>query len=85
MEILSDDFVKKIKRDPELCYYLAVLFALAEMNETSLDWLEQAVNKGLINYPLISEKDIILKRIRKEKRFKELMKRVKYEWEHFDD
>jgi serine/threonine protein kinase len=85
MEIMSDDFTTKTKRDAQLCYILAVVFALAEKNETSLEWLEHAVNNGFINYPLISEKDKLLKNIRNEERFIKLMQRVKYEWEHFDD
>ena len=54
------------------------------MKNTALDSLEQAVNQGFINYPLMSEKDPILESIRGEERFIKLMKRVKYEWEHFE-
>jgi hypothetical protein len=50
----------------------------------SLEFLENAVNRGLINYPLISEIDPLLENIRGEERFKKLMERVKYEWENFE-
>ena len=45
---------------------------------------ENAVNQGIINYPLLNEQDILLENIRKEKSFKTLMERVKYEWENFE-
>ncbi|MCX6832322.1 MAG: hypothetical protein NT028_09355 [candidate division Zixibacteria bacterium] len=45
--------------------------------------MENAVNKGFINYPFM-EKDTFLNSIRGEEQFKKLMERVKYEWEHFD-
>jgi non-specific serine/threonine protein kinase len=49
-----------------------------------MGWLENAVNRGFINYPLLAEKDLFLANMRGEPRFKKLMKRVKYEWEHFE-
>jgi len=49
-----------------------------------LNWLEHAVDRGFINYPLLAEKDPFLANIRGEERFKKLMERVKHEWEHFE-
>jgi hypothetical protein len=46
--------------------------------------LENAIKMGLINYPLLAEKDPFLNNIRREPRFKKLMERVKYEWENFE-
>jgi non-specific serine/threonine protein kinase len=54
------------------------------MKYEALDWLENAVHKGFINYPFISEHDPFLKNIRSEPRFKKLMERVKREWENFE-
>ncbi len=51
--------------------------------EEALNWLEEWVNLGCVNYPLFS-KDPFLENIRGEKRFKKLMERVKYEWENFE-
>ena len=47
-------------------------------------WLEKATKKGLINYPFLSEYDHTLENILGEKQYKKLMKKVKYEWEHFE-
>jgi hypothetical protein len=47
-------------------------------------WLEHAIDKGWINYPILSEIDPWLANVRGEPSFKKLMERVKYEGEHFD-
>jgi eukaryotic-like serine/threonine-protein kinase len=59
--------------------------ALLGEKKESMDWLENAVNRGFINYPLLAVKDPFLANIRGEPRFKKLMERVKYEWEHFEE
>ena len=42
------------------------------------------VRWGFINYPFLNEYDPFLENIRREERFKKLMKRVKHEWENFE-
>jgi hypothetical protein len=49
-----------------------------------LEWLEQAVDLGLIHYHLLNEFDPLLNNIRSDERFKKLMDRVKHEWETFE-
>ena len=83
-KLVSDDFEKTLRSDPQANYFASVLYVIASMKNTALDSLEQAVKQGFINYPLMSEKDPILESIRGDERFIKLMKRVKYEWEHFD-
>jgi len=70
--------------DPEGPWLLAGLFSIIDEKEQSLDWLERAVDRGWINYPLFSERDPFLENIRNEIRFKELMEKVKHEWENFE-
>ncbi len=82
--LLTVDFVKTNKRDPQHSYFISGLFALSGMNDEAFDWLENAVERGFINYPFISEYDPFLENIRSEVRFKKLMERVKYEWENFE-
>ena len=61
------------------------MFAVLDEKKEALDWLENAVNRGIINYSFINRYDSFLANIRGEERFKKLMKRVKYEWEHFEE
>ena len=82
--LLTPDFIKTITIDPQNSYHIATFYSYAEEKEKSLEYLENAVNRGFINYPLIAELDPILENIRGEERFKKLMVRVKYEWENLE-
>jgi tetratricopeptide (TPR) repeat protein len=84
-QIMTPDFRKTCQRDDEWSYYVADAFGLLGEKKEALDWLENAIDGGFINYPFISERDSFLANIRGEERFKKLMERVKYEWEHFEE
>ena len=84
-QVMTAGFQKTCRRDFEWSYYVASMLSLLDSKTEALDWLENAVNRGFINYPLLAEKDIFLANIRGEPRFKKLMERVKYEWEHFEE
>jgi eukaryotic-like serine/threonine-protein kinase len=81
---MPPDFRKTCQRDVTFSHHLAGIFALLSEKKEALDWLENAVNRGFINYPLLAEKDLFLANLRGEERFKKLMERVKYEWQHFE-
>jgi TolB-like protein/tetratricopeptide (TPR) repeat protein len=83
-ELLTVDFVKTTRRDCQSSYFVSSLFALTGMKDEAFDWLENAVDRGFINYPFINEYDPLLVSIRSKPRFKKLMERVKYEWENFE-
>lgn len=74
---------EKIAHD-EVAFALAECYALINEKEKAIDWLEIAVNCGYINYPFLNDYNPFLANIRGEERFKKLMERVKYEWEHFE-
>ena len=80
---MTPDFRKTCIRDHQWSYFVAIPLALLDAREESLDWLENAVNGGFINYPEL-ERNPYFDNIRDERRFQELMERVKYEWEHFE-
>jgi len=63
---------------------MAESYALINKKNEAIDWVECAIKCGFINYPFLVEYDPFLDNIRGEERFKKLMERVKYEWEHFD-
>jgi len=71
-------------QDASYGHHIAGFLALLDEKKESLNWLEHAVDRGFINYPLLAEKDPFLANIRGEERFKKLMERVKHEWEHFE-
>jgi hypothetical protein len=59
-------------------------YALIDEREEAIDWIEEATKWGFINYLFLNEIDPLLKNIRGEDRFKELMRHVKHEWENFE-
>ncbi|MGA2587747.1 MAG: hypothetical protein ABSF88_12085 [Candidatus Aminicenantales bacterium] len=61
------------------------MFALLDKRKNALDWLENAVDCGFINYPFLNEYDPYLANIRGDERFKKLMERVRYKAEHFEE
>jgi hypothetical protein len=63
---------------------MAESYALIDEKNEAIDWVECAIKCGFINYPILVEYDPFLDNIRGEERFKKLMERAKYEWEHFD-
>lgn len=84
-QLMTPDFQKTCRRDPEWSYYVSQAFALLDEKKEALDWLENAVDRGFINYPFISKHDTFLDNVRGEERFKKLMGRVKKEWEEFEE
>jgi hypothetical protein len=81
---MNPDLVKSIQFDLQYSYHFATFYSYLGDKEKSLELLENAANRGFINYPLIAEQDPLLKNIRGEERFKKLMERIKYEWENFE-
>lgn len=81
---ISQEFEIWAKRDPWGSWWMAERYSLLDMKEKALDWLENSVDRGYINYPHLNEHFPLLENIRGEERFKKLMKRVKHEWENFE-
>jgi TolB-like protein/Tfp pilus assembly protein PilF len=81
--ILTSEFVAQIQRDLQHSYHIATFYSYLEEKESALDWLENAVKRGFINFPLMINQDPFLENIRSEPRFKKLMVRAKQEWNNF--
>jgi hypothetical protein len=63
---------------------MADCFAMIDEKDEAIDWIEEAVKWGCINYPFLNEYDPCLGNVRGEERFKELMVQVKQAWENFE-
>ena len=82
---LSPDFLYTVKRDPQYSSLMADVYALLGDKERALDWLENAVRCGFLNFPFLNEYDPYLGNIRGEGRFRKLMEKLKPEWEQFEE
>ena len=85
LQLLTEERKNYALKDYHFPWLMAECFALLEKKEDALDWLELAVDKGWINYPLFSKLDPFLINIRGEARFKKLMEKVNYEWLHVEE
>lgn len=82
--VLTSELREGARWDLYYSYLIACGHALLEMKEEAIEWLEHAASLGLINYPFLSNYDPLLENVRSDSRFRELMERVKHEWEHFE-
>ena len=70
--------------DPYYSWNVAQCFALINAKEEAFDWLEKAISLGFINYPLLARWDPFLENVRSERRFGQLMEKVRERWEAFE-
>jgi non-specific serine/threonine protein kinase len=84
VKLLHPDLEKWARKDASYSYSIAQCFAFIDDKARAFDWLETSIKLGGINYPFLNKYDPLLENIRGEPRFKELMERVKHEWENFE-
>jgi non-specific serine/threonine protein kinase len=65
-------------------YYMADCHALVDETDEALDWVENAIRRGFINYPFLSQYDAILGKLHGHPRFQALMEKCRKAWENFD-
>jgi hypothetical protein len=82
-ELLTDDFVKTARRDPQFSYFVGSIFVLAGMNEQAMDWIENALDRGFFNYPFVAQQDPLLNNLRDTPQFNELLAPMKTRWQAF--
>jgi TolB-like protein/Flp pilus assembly protein TadD len=82
--LFTPEFAAQIQMDHQYSYHIATFYSFLNEKEEALKWLENAINRGFINYPLLNEQDVLLENIRDDESFKTLMKRVRQEWENFE-
>jgi non-specific serine/threonine protein kinase len=80
----SAELVAITECDPHYSWNFAQCYALIGDTSSSLAWLEKAMLKGFINYPMISRWDPLLAPVRKTAEFENLVDRVREQWENFE-
>ena len=84
LEAVSPELREAARADLQYSWMMAQCCALVGELDESLDWLEQAVGRGFINYPLLSSLDPFLAGLRDHDRFQPLMEEVRQQWEAFE-
>jgi non-specific serine/threonine protein kinase len=84
LEAVSERVEETCRYDETFSYWVSEGYALLDEKALALDWLENAVNRGFLNYPYLSKHAPFFGNIRGEPRFIELMVRVESEWEQFE-
>ena len=84
LKTVAGETLEAMKWDEQFSWEMAANYALIDHPQEAMDWLENAVNRGFVNYPFLNEFDPLLNNIRSEPEFKKLMERVKNEWERFE-
>jgi serine/threonine protein kinase len=84
IETITPEFEEAARWDHSIALMVAEGYALLDETTKALDWLEIAITRGFINYPLLSEHDLFLENLRQETRFKQLLEKAKYAWENFE-
>ena len=70
--------------DDLFCWWTADCFALVGDRDTALEFLERAVELGMINHPFLSHHDPLLGGLRGQEDFERLMRRVRSAWDRFE-
>jgi TolB-like protein len=81
---VTEEFRSAMKGDELFPIWVAESYSLLGEREEAIDWVEEGVRWGFINYPFLAVHDAYLENIRGEERFKKLLERVKEEWEAFE-
>jgi TolB-like protein len=81
---ITPDLEKTAMRDPWWCHWIAAPYAQLGAISEAIRWAEQAVSVGLINYPMLSEHDPFLNKIRGEPRYEALLEKARHQWEGFE-
>ena len=81
---LTPDVKAKLRWDEQFSYWLAVGYALLNRTDDAFDWFSNAVERGWICYPYLSEYAPFIDNLREDPRFEPLMNDVKHRWESLE-
>lgn len=83
-QVLTEDLKQIVGCDPHYAWFLAECYSLLDNPAQALHWLETAVQKGFIHYPMIGRWDPLLANARLAPAFPALLQRVRVLWENFE-
>jgi len=84
LRYLSAGVISTARTDFNWSWIMLDFFALINEKQEAMDWLENSIRMGVINYPLLAKYDPFLQNIRGEEWFSKRMEEVKEKWEAFE-
>jgi len=81
-EALTPEVIEQSRHDLQYSWTLAQCYAMMGDYAQATDWVENAVRQGFWNFPLLAERDPLLKSLHTDPRFLSLMKVTKSKWLH---
>jgi serine/threonine protein kinase len=81
---VTEDLRAAAGADLNYAWIMAQAYALIDEKEPALEWLNTAVNRGFINFPLLHHLDPFLQNVRGEPGFARLMQSTREQWEAFE-
>ena len=82
-EALTPDVLEGSRHDLQYSWTLAQCYAMMGDRVEANEWVENAVRRGFWNYPLLAERDPLLKSLRADPHFLSLMSSTKSKWLNF--
>ncbi len=83
-DLIDDRVIETCRADQDGAYWLASVYALADMPDDAIRWLEQAISIGNENYPWFST-DPNWDSMREEPRYKAILENLKTKWEQLTE
>jgi non-specific serine/threonine protein kinase len=81
---VSAELKSAASADMNYAWIMAQAYALIDEIQPALEWLNIAVGRGFINYPLLHHLDPFLEKVRREPAFTKLMESTRERWEAFE-
>ena len=84
LQSATDELKEAMKWDNIYPVWMAECYALIGEKEEAIEWIEEATRWGFINYDFFTKHDPFLENIREERRFLELVERIRYRSDQFE-
>ena len=84
IQAVTSDLVDAAKVDWQYSWEVAAGYALVGELHEALEWLENAVRRGFLNYRFLSEYDPLLENLRGDERFQALMAEARDRFESLE-
>jgi len=81
---VSEELKSAARVDLNYAWLMAQAYALIGEVQLALEWLNIAVERGFINFPLLHHLDPFLEKVRREPDFAQLMQSTRDRWEAFE-